>query len=131
MGEPPGQWLRTDAGVAGIHVGPARRSCLELRHPAELPSTENLPCQIGLTLEERQFVKIIDRDDVAGIECRWAPQIVCIVENGEQAIYWAAGSGQSGDCFSVIARVSSLRKTGFVLVIAGATGEGTEQPVNS
>ena len=47
-------------------------------------------------------------------------------ENGEQSIYRAAGPGQSGDCYSVIALVPNLRKTGYALVIAGTTGEGTE-----
>jgi hypothetical protein len=45
---------------------------------------------------------------------------------GEQAVYRAASPGQSGDSYSVIALVSNLRKTGYVLMIAGTSGEGTE-----
>jgi hypothetical protein len=45
---------------------------------------------------------------------------------GEQAVYRAVGPGQSGDSYSVIALVPNLRKTGYVLMIAGTTGEGTE-----
>jgi hypothetical protein len=45
---------------------------------------------------------------------------------GEQAVYRAASPGQSGDSYSVIAMVPNLRKTGYVLMIGGTTGEGTE-----
>ena len=47
-------------------------------------------------------------------------------ENGEQRVYQAASPGQSGYSYSVIALVPNLRKTGYVLMIAGTTGEGTE-----
>jgi hypothetical protein len=47
-------------------------------------------------------------------------------EKGEQTVYQAARPGQSGDSYSVIALVPNLRKTGYVLMIAGTTGEGTE-----
>jgi len=47
-------------------------------------------------------------------------------ENGEQPLYRAARPGESGDSYSVIALVPNLRKTGYVLMIAGTTGEGTE-----
>ena len=47
-------------------------------------------------------------------------------EQGEQPLYRAASPGQSGDSYSVIALVPNLRKTGYVLMIAGTTGEGTE-----
>ena len=45
---------------------------------------------------------------------------------GEQAVYRAARPGESGDSYSVIALVPNLRKTGYVLMIAGTTSEGTE-----
>jgi hypothetical protein len=47
-------------------------------------------------------------------------------KNGEQPVYQAASPGQSGYSYSVIALVPNLRKTGYVLMIAGTTGEGTE-----
>ena len=45
---------------------------------------------------------------------------------GEQTVYRAAGPGQSGDSYSILALVPNLRHTGHVLIIAGTTGEGTE-----
>jgi len=47
-------------------------------------------------------------------------------KNGEQPVYQAASPGQSGYSYSVIALVTNLRKTGYVLMIASTTGEGTE-----
>ena len=47
-------------------------------------------------------------------------------EQAEQALYRAASPGESGDSYSVIALVPNLRHTGFVLMIEGTTGEGTE-----
>jgi hypothetical protein len=44
----------------------------------------------------------------------------------EQATYRAALPGKSGDCYSTIALVPNLRRTGNVLLIGGTTAEGTE-----
>jgi hypothetical protein len=47
-------------------------------------------------------------------------------ENGEEPVYRAASPGQSGYSYSVVAMVPNLRHTGYVLIIAGTSGESTE-----
>ena len=47
-------------------------------------------------------------------------------QSGEQPVYRAAGVGEAGDVYSTIALVPNLRHTGYVLIIAGTTAEGTE-----
>jgi hypothetical protein len=45
---------------------------------------------------------------------------------GEQPVYRAATPGDSGEVFSTVALVPNLRHNGYVLIVAGTTGEGTE-----
>jgi hypothetical protein len=45
---------------------------------------------------------------------------------GEKAVYRAAGVGEVGDVYSTIALVPNLNRTGYVLIVAGTTAEGTE-----
>jgi hypothetical protein len=45
---------------------------------------------------------------------------------GEQPVYRAATPGDSGEVFSTVALVPNLRRNGYVLIVAGTSGEGTE-----
>jgi hypothetical protein len=45
---------------------------------------------------------------------------------GEQPVYVAAATGESGESYSIVALVPNLRHTGSVLIIAGTTAESTE-----
>ena len=41
-------------------------------------------------------------------------------------MYRAATPGDSGEVFSTVALVPNLRRNGYVLIVAGTSGEGTE-----
>jgi hypothetical protein len=47
-------------------------------------------------------------------------------QSGEQAVYQGASPGGSGEVYGTIALVPNLRRSGYVLIIAGTTAEGTE-----
>src|SRR5207302_295257 len=66
--------IQAHAGVVFLLGNTARRASLKLRDAADLPSTERLAGETRSVAEKWQVVKVIDDQDVAGVEFVRPPQ---------------------------------------------------------